>query len=273
MRSIRFGLIAVALCGVVALAGGIAVAVAALHGASFASRPGLGGNPALAARFREIYVWAVVAVVIVDALVVAALASLGIAIRRMREQQRDEAHQAMHDPLTGLPNRRYLGEWLNIALAAARRGERQVALLYIDLDGFKSINDRFGHEVGDQVLQITATRLRGALRASDFFARLGGDEFVAMLAEAPDAPLPAIVGRLQTVIMKAPLAEVGDGEVRASVGAAWYPDDGDTIEMLLAAADRAMYVIKQDHHRATAAARPAATPSREIVTGDQRSAG
>ena len=238
------------------LAAGIGIAFWAQEAASLAARQAFAGSQELARRFHDIYAWLSLAVAVFGGLIVAALVSLSISIRHLREQQREQAHQAMHDPLTGLPNRRYLGEWLTMALAAAQRGDRQLALLYVDLDGFKSINDRFGHEMGDRVLQVTATRMCGTLRTSDFFARLGGDEFVAVLTDAPTRPpVSMIVERLQAAILKSPTAAVGDGEVRASIGAAWFPEDGDTMDALLAAADRAMYGVKQSHH-----APPAAPP-------------
>ncbi len=199
-------------------------------------------------KVGNIYVLLALVVLVVDLLIVVAIVSLSISIHRLHEQQQGQERQAMHDPLTMLPNRRYLGEWLTMALAAARRGSRHLVLLYVDLDEFKSVNDRFGHETGDRVLQITAARLRRSLRQSDFVARLGGDEFVAVLPDAQTAPgLSALVERLQAEIAKAPIAELEDGAVGASIGAAWFPADGDTADTLLAAADRAMYEVKQSH--------------------------
>src|SRR5712691_7562249 len=177
----------------------------------------------------------------------------------MREQQREEAHKAMHDALTSLPNRRYLGEWLAMALAAARRSGQPLVVLYFDLDGFKSVNDRFGHEAGDRVLQVTASRLRQTLRTSDFVARLGGDEFVAVLPDVPSAPVVSmLIARLDTELAKAPIAEVEDRAVCASVGTAWFPEDGDTGDALLAAADHAMYEVKQNRKAALSPRREAA---------------
>src|SRR5712691_8997208 len=148
----------------------------------------------------------------------------------MREQQREEAHKAMHDALTSLPNRRYLSEWLAMALAAARRGGQPLAILFFDLDGFKSVNDRFGHEAGDRVLQTTAERLRRTLRTSDFVARLGGDEFVAVLPDVASEPVVSmLIQRLQAALTKAPIAELEDGAVSASIGTAWFPEHGDTV--------------------------------------------
>ena len=197
-------------------------------------------------KFRHIYALLAVVVLVVDISVIVAIMSLSTSIQRMREQQREEAHKAMHDALTGLPNRRYLSEWLAMALAAARRGGQPLAVLYFDLDGFKSVNDRFGHEAGDRVLQVTATRLRQTLRTSDFVARLGGDEFVAVLPDVSSVPVVSmLIQRLQTELVKAPIAEVEDGTVSASIGTAWFPENGDTVDALLAAADHAMYEAKQ----------------------------
>jgi diguanylate cyclase (GGDEF)-like protein len=196
--------------------------------------------------FRNLYVLLAIVVLAVDLLIVVAIVTLSVAIQRLREQQREHEQVAMHDALTSLPNRRYLNEWLTMSLAAARRAGQRLVVLYFDLDGFKAVNDTFGHEAGDRVLQVTAARLRRALRVSDFVARLGGDEFVAALPEAPTpAALALLIERLQTEIMKAPIPELQDGAVRASIGAATFPGDGDTVDALLSSADRAMYEIKQ----------------------------
>jgi diguanylate cyclase (GGDEF)-like protein len=199
-----------------------------------------------AAKFRNIYTLAAIAVPVVVLLIVAACISLTFSIQHLREREQHEARAAMHDALTGLPNRRYLEEWLRMSLPAARRAGSRLVVLYFDLDGFKGVNDRFGHEAGDRVLQVTAHRLRRALRVSDFVARLGGDEFVAALRETPTPSAVAMmINRLQSEIAKAPIEELTDGAVTASIGAAWYPEDGDSVEALLAAADRAMYEVKQ----------------------------
>jgi len=106
-------------------------------------------------------------------LVAVAVRACRYRIARLDAAQRAEERNAMHDALTGLPNRRYLREWLGTALAGARRSGRQLCVLYFDLDGFKGVNDRFGHEAGDHVLETAASRLQGTLRRSDFVARSG----------------------------------------------------------------------------------------------------
>jgi diguanylate cyclase (GGDEF)-like protein len=202
-------------------------------------------------KFGDIYKLLALVVLAVDLSVIVAIMSLSTSILRMREQQREEARKAMHDALTSLPNRRYLVEWLTMALAAARRGGQPLAILYFDLDGFKSVNDRFGHEAGDRVLQTTAARLRRTLRTSDFVARLGGDEFVAVLPDVTSVPVVSmLIARLQSELVKAPIAEVADGAVSASIGTAWFPQDGDTVDALLGAADHAMYEAKQSRKAA-----------------------
>jgi diguanylate cyclase (GGDEF)-like protein len=200
--------------------------------------------------FRRLYLLLAMVVLVVDLLIVVAIVTLSVAIQRLREQQREHEQVAMHDALTGLPNRRYLGEWLTMSLAAARRSGQRLVVLYFDLDGFKAVNDNFGHEAGDRVLQVTASRLRRALRVSDFVARLGGDEFVAALPEAPTpAALAMLIERLQNEIAKAPIPELRDNAVCASIGAATFPTDADTVDALLAAADRAMYEVKQGNRK------------------------
>ncbi len=179
-------------------------------------------------------------------LVGVAIGFLTLSVRRLDELQRQREQEAMHDVLTGLPNRRYLREWLDIALAAAARNGQQLAVLYFDLDGFKAVNDQLGHAAGDRVLQAIAARLRNAVRASDFIARFGGDEFVAVLPDTgPPPTLSALVARLRETLAKAPIPELADGAVTASIGVAMYPRDGADAAELLTVADRAMYEVKE----------------------------
>jgi diguanylate cyclase (GGDEF)-like protein len=208
---------------------------------------------------------AVIALILL--LVGVAIGFLSLSVRRLDELQKQREREAMHDALTGLPNRRYLKEWLDMALAAAMRSRQALAVLYFDLDGFKAVNDRLGHDAGDQVLKVTAARLTSQVRASDFVARLGGDEFVAVLPGAPSEPeLSALVERLQSVLSQAPIPELEDGAVAASIGVAWHPEDGGTAETLLDAADRAMYSVKESRRRG-AGTRPApAFPGDRVIS-------
>ena len=195
---------------------------------------------------RYLYLLGSVVGVLIMVLVAVAVRSLSVSIARLDDAQKAEEHNAMHDALTGLPNRRYLSEWMTAALAAARRAARELHVLYFDLDGFKAVNDELGHEAGDRVLRITASRLRETLRSSDFVARLGGDEFVAVLPQT-DAPpsVNGLIERIEDTLNTAPIEELPDGAVTASIGRAAFPRDGDTVTALLAAADRSMYNIKE----------------------------
>jgi diguanylate cyclase (GGDEF)-like protein/PAS domain S-box-containing protein len=160
--------------------------------------------------------------------------------------ERSVLHQARHDMLTGLGNRALLMEQLERDLALARRHHWAVALLYLDLDGFKAVNDRHGHALGDRVLQRMAWRFRGVLRRSDLLCRQGGDEFVVLVPHAGEEPELLQIAAKLIEASEAPLTELGlELRLSASVGIAWYPRHASTAEQLLAAADRAMYAAKE----------------------------
>jgi diguanylate cyclase (GGDEF)-like protein len=172
----------------------------------------------------------------------------------IRERERAEAqvrHQATHDPLTGLPNRALFMDRLAHALEVSRRSGRAFALLYVDIDGFKPVNDTHGHQAGDRLLQAIAARMTERLRKSDTVARLGGDEFAVILEEAVDVPESAM--RSANALcerLRAPYTIDGGLElnVGASIGVAVYPgSDGgpDPLEALIRAADGAMYQAKR----------------------------
>lgn len=154
-------------------------------------------------------------------------------------------HEARHDLLTGLGNRALLMEQLERDLALARRHQWAVALLFLDLDGFKRVNDCCGHAQGDRVLQLMARRLQGVLRQTDLICRLGGDEFVVLVPDADgDAELRQIAAKLIEA-SEQPLGPLApDLRLSASVGIARYPDNASSAGELLAAADRAMYAAK-----------------------------
>lgn len=166
------------------------------------------------------------------------------------EQRRLLEERSHRDPLTGLPNRLLLHERLTRALARARGDGHQVALAFIDLDGFKGVNDSLGHVAGDALLATMAQRLQKALRGSDTLARFGGDEFVAVLPDLQDdALLASLIARLIAAARR-PVA-VGHQRVQlsASVGVAVFPRDGDTPDLLLRKADQAMYAAKRQRRR------------------------
>jgi diguanylate cyclase (GGDEF)-like protein/PAS domain S-box-containing protein len=163
-------------------------------------------------------------------------------------------HMAFHDILTGLPNRAMFQDHLELALARARRHELAVAVLFLDLDDFKPVNDTHGHEVGDEVLQHAAKRIRGAARDTDLVARQGGDEFLVLLADIDvskdvDAAMTVAQeasGRISRSIA-APV-KVGGAKlsVRASIGCALFPSGAGDARSLLRLADADMYARKRE---------------------------
>jgi diguanylate cyclase len=175
-----------------------------------------------------------------------ALIQARAALSRLKASEHEAQRRARLDSLTRLPNQTAFRTLLDLTLSRAAQSQTPVAVLYLDLDNFKLINDAHGHDVGDALLCIVAARLRSSLRTGDTVGRLGGDEFAFLLANPPDrATLAARVSRLAMSVM-API-QIGalDLTVRASVGIATWPDDGDCSDELLRHADRAMYEAKR----------------------------
>ncbi len=153
---------------------------------------------------------------------------------------------AHYDPLTGLPNRTLFFDRLNHAYQFARRHGHVFALLFVDLDRFKQVNDTLGHDVGDLVLKVTAERLKGSIRASDTVARMGGDEFTIILTHISEEPNAAQVAEKIIALVEEPISIKGRFcDVGASIGIALYPRDGGDPEALLKQADSAMYQVKK----------------------------
>jgi diguanylate cyclase (GGDEF)-like protein/PAS domain S-box-containing protein len=164
-----------------------------------------------------------------------------------KEAEMRLAHLALHDPLTGLPNRRALAESLDRAIARAGRTGQPVAVLALDLDGFKAVNDRHGHAAGDVVLVEVAARLRRVVRRSDIVARLGGDEFAVIAGELNGpAPVARLARRIATALAE-PVAVTAAARIGIGVGigVAFFPGDGETPEEILARADAALYAAKR----------------------------
>ncbi len=155
-------------------------------------------------------------------------------------------HQAHHDQLTNLANRRLFHKELDRAIARAERHGCAVALVYMDLDGFKRINDTLGHHAGDEVLRTLAARLTLATREEELVSRYGGDEFVALLSmlSNPTRQVAAFIERISLTVGEPIQLEAGAVRVGASLGASVYPHDGATAERLLHHADAAMLAIK-----------------------------
>jgi len=155
-------------------------------------------------------------------------------------------HDAYHDPLTGLPNRAFVMEWLGYALSKCHREKSRLAILYIDLDKFKEINDHLGHDCGDLALVEVAKRFGSQLRGSDVLARLGGDEFVLLMSRFSEPEAPFLLGERLVQSLEEPIILPNEMPcLGASIGIAIFPEDGETPESLMKEADKAMYCSKE----------------------------
>ena len=177
-------------------------------------------------------------------------ARLQIEIAERHHAEARVRHIAMHDPLTGLPNRLLFMERLEHAIVRASRKPGSFALAYLDIDGFKPVNDLYGHQVGDQLLVQIACRLTDRLRGADTVARLGGDEFGLILDEMGDTDVALRVAQALVGCLQPPFMLSGDNgdinvEIGASVGLAMYPGNAVKPDALINAADEAMYRIKR----------------------------
>jgi diguanylate cyclase (GGDEF)-like protein/PAS domain S-box-containing protein len=156
-------------------------------------------------------------------------------------------HMAYHDPLTGLANRNKLEQFINQILAQSRRHQESFALMFIDLDRFKNINDTIGHEAGDLLLQIIADRLKGTTRNTDLVARLGGDEFVIVVTDVVKSESVALIAhKILESVMEAVVVKGQEIYITTSIGISLYPFDGQTMQTLMKNADLALYRAK-DH--------------------------
>ena len=169
----------------------------------------------------------------------------------LRQSRQELEHLARHDLLTGLPNRRLFDEHMEQALSTSRREIEQLALMFIDIDHFKPINDLLGHAIGDLLLKEIAGRIRMAVRESDIPARIGGDEFVVLLQNVQQRQDALTVAeKIRTAIMQSFEVEGHRLSVSASIGIALYPDDGNELLELSVRADKAMYVAKEQGRNA-----------------------
>jgi diguanylate cyclase (GGDEF)-like protein len=169
---------------------------------------------------------------------------VGTALRQASLMLQAAQHQAAHDVLTGLPNRALFNDLVNRQIAISELTSTQFLVLYIDLDGFKPVNDIHGHAAGDAILCEVAGRLRSELRESDMAARLGGDEFAVILIGTPSVSANQIACKLIDAV-SAPYEFKGNViRISASIGAAAYPEAGDQVHELLRMADLAMYQAK-----------------------------
>jgi diguanylate cyclase (GGDEF)-like protein len=167
-----------------------------------------------------------------------------ISERKMFEQRLSE--MATHDFLTGLPNRVLLNDRFNMALALAHRNKNRLAIIAVDLDRFKSVNDTLGHQAGDELLKAIAQRLKNLVRSSDTVARMGGDEFLLLMPELHVAGDATRLIEKIAQAFKEPFIIGGSRlNMSASMGLAIYPDDGEDMDALMRKSDAAMYNIKR----------------------------
>ena len=172
---------------------------------------------------------------------------IGIVARAIRDMHRKVLFYAHHDQLTELPTLRLARERADLAVALAKREGKYCAMLFLDLDGFKKINDSYGHDAGDATLIEIANRLRSALRTSDTACRIGGDEFLIVLSEVQDqSAVEHLCARLISHIQQPIEFEGNQFSVGASIGAALHPNHGSDFEALRTAADTLMYEVKKN---------------------------
>jgi diguanylate cyclase (GGDEF)-like protein/PAS domain S-box-containing protein len=171
---------------------------------------------------------------------------LAVAIERKMLND-DLLRAARYDELTGLPNRRLFYDRLRSAMARARRKGSMLAILYLDVDDFKAVNDTLGHAAGDAVLSLLAERLRGCIRESDTVARLGGDEFLVLIEDVQSSTVANAVAAKIGAALDAEMALGGSMALVSgvSIGMAFYPGDGEDEDALLAHADKEMYIVKR----------------------------
>jgi two-component system cell cycle response regulator len=166
--------------------------------------------------------------------------------KELAQYSKQQQELALHDPLTGLPNRRLLEDRIATVLQHAARQQCKAAVMYLDLDGFKAINDTHGHACGDEILKLVAQRLVGCSRKEDTVARVGGDEFVIVMGEIgalSDAQEPA--AKLIEAVSEAYEVNGLVLQLSTSIGIALFPDDADAVETLIAVADNALYEAKR----------------------------
>ena len=163
-----------------------------------------------------------------------------------QKQEESARHASFHDPLTGLPNRVLFNERLEHGLAQAKRHDWTLAVMFLDLDNFKSVNDLYEHDAGDKVLQIISQRLKETMRVDDTVSRHGGDEFLYLLVEIQDRrAITSLAEKIIKVIQEPCDLGTLNLVINASIGISIFPDDGESADVLIKSADRAMYQAKR----------------------------
>lgn len=188
------------------------------------------------------------------------LEGIVIDVTEQKELAERMKHLAFYDALTGLPNRSMFENYFNSFIARGKSFEQKIAVLFIDLDAFKEVNDEFGHDVGDILLRQAALRMKSLLRGCDLLSRLGGDEFVALLTRIQNQS-PEVVGKRIVEAFAEPF-DIGGYSLKigVSVGISIYPDDGEDLEILIKHADEAMYMAKRRGKNTSCLYNPSALP-------------
>jgi diguanylate cyclase (GGDEF)-like protein len=181
-------------------------------------------------------------------LLLAASSKLGLSVENALQFEHAE-DTASTDFLTGLPNARSICVQLEREISRSKRGGKPLAVLLCDLNGFKKVNDNFGHLVGNKLLKEVAQNLKGACREYDEVGRLGGDEFVFVLPECSPDAIDDLNGRLRQAVEAASRSVCPESIVTLSIGCAFHPTDGSSVDELLAEADQRMYVSKELHYK------------------------
>ena len=211
----------------------------------------LSSQEAFEARYGRGLEWMTAVAGVVFSLLLALLAWLMIngrerALRLAASMTEELRHMAQHDSLTNIPNRALFSDRLKQELARAKRQSGRFAMLFLDLDHFKPINDNFGHDVGDQVLQQVARRIQDGVRAADTVGRIGGDEFVVLLAQLGEGDVILDLAEKLQVVLRQPFLVAGhELVISCGIGVAVYPEDGDDAAALTKGADEAMYRAKE----------------------------
>ncbi len=180
-------------------------------------------------------------------MLLAASSKLGVSVENAVQYEQAQS-TASTDYLTGLPNARSICLHLDKELGRVRRSKRPLAVLLCDLDGFKKVNDKFGHLTGNKLLQEVSTQFKASCREYDQVGRLGGDEFVFVLPEVTIDVVAELEKRLTRAVREASHSVCGEVFVSVSVGSAFHPAHGLTAEELLSEADRSMYLVKEKHY-------------------------
>ena len=232
-------------------------------------------EPIARAVKKDFRIFYVVLVIGLSLLYVALFLVMMRASRRLRQRAEEQEHLALHDVLTGLANRALFRDRVKQALRVAEREQQTVAVLLMDLDRFKEINDTLGHHHGDIVLQETARRLQSTLRETDTIARLGGDEFAMVLPHVPDPAAVLHVADKISAALHVPFIVQGlTLDVGASIGVALFPGHGKDVDTLIQRADVAMYLAKTAHSGCEiyAVEKDQYSPSRLALVGELRNA-